>query len=62
MQEAFKRGSGKLRIAAEGVVPLRKRQLGYQIRRATPLISPGNDTEEMAGLVADERQVANFHQ
>lgn len=43
MQDAIEHRCGQRRIAAEGVVPLRKRQVGCQDHRTTPFISLGDD-------------------
>lgn len=59
MQDAVEHGGRQRGVAAEGGVPLRERQVARQDHRAT-LVALGDDLEEVAGLVAGQRQIADL--
>lgn len=60
MQDAIKHGCRQGGVAPERLVPLCKWQVAGQYHGAAFFIALGNDLEEVACLVAAQRQVANF--
>ena len=59
MQDSVKHGRGQRRVAAECLIPLRERQVAGKNHRSA-FIALGHDPEEVTGLVARQRQVADL--